>query len=444
LRALEQPTEQCKLIADLVSKGVCFHNAGILQKQRVLIEGDFRAGKIKCITATPTLAMGVNLPTHTVVLPYLHRYGEYGMERISVREVKQQCGRAGRTGLDKEGRAILIAKSEDEKDFLMENYINGQIESVNSKLSIEPLLRMHVLSLIASETIFDLASMENFFSKTFYAFQYGNHEDIFQKVQEIISELQELGFLQGDPKQIKATRIGKRVSELYLDPLSASRIIDAINARKKKNEMYYNFMLAESYEFAPHIAVPKKNEQELWEKLNETTDRLPIDIEQAMYSDNALLRKFNSARILCDWIDEIPEANIVENYSVQPGILRAKLQIVDWLCYSSSELARLLGKENEMIELNKLRKRLKHGIKEELVLLTELRGIGRVRARKLWKANVRSIAALKEIDLKELARILPPVVAVSVKEQLGQQVSKEIKLETKKQKSTEQKKIGEF
>ena len=78
-------------------------------------------------------------------------------------------GRSGRPKFHEEGEGIIIARNELEVDELFDEFINGEIEPVNSKLGIEPVLRMHLLSSIASNFVFDLASLEQFFSQTFYA-----------------------------------------------------------------------------------------------------------------------------------------------------------------------------------------------------------------------------------------------------------------------------------
>src|SRR3989338_3651770 len=92
LNVLEAPTEQCALLASLIEKGIAFHHAGLLQKQREIIEELFKSNCIKIISATPTLASGVNLPAFRVIIPSLYRYEEtYGQQRIPVREYKQMC-----------------------------------------------------------------------------------------------------------------------------------------------------------------------------------------------------------------------------------------------------------------------------------------------------------------------------------------------------------------
>ncbi|MBU5687862.1 MAG: DEAD/DEAH box helicase, partial [Candidatus Aenigmarchaeota archaeon] len=127
LNVLDVPTKQCKRLAKCIENGVAFHHAGLIGKQKKLIEDYFRNGLIKVIVATPTLAQGVNLPSHRVVIRDVKRfYAGLGSRYIPVFEYKQMAGRAGRPDFNSEGEAILIAKNEDEAFELVERYINGE------------------------------------------------------------------------------------------------------------------------------------------------------------------------------------------------------------------------------------------------------------------------------------------------------------------------------
>ena len=83
-------------------------------------------------------------------------------------------------------------------------------------------------------------------------------------------------------------------------------------------------------------------------------------------------------------IDEKDEDYLLDNYNIRPGELRAKMDIADWLLYASSEICRILHYQYLNKEITKLRLRLKHGIKEELLPLVKMQGIGRIRARRLY------------------------------------------------------------
>ena len=106
LKALSSPTRQCERLGNCIKKGIAFHHAGLVAKQRELIEDNFRNGNIKIICATPTLAMGIDLPAFRTILKDLKRYGSRGMAYIPVLEYLQMAGRAGRPKFDKTGEAI--------------------------------------------------------------------------------------------------------------------------------------------------------------------------------------------------------------------------------------------------------------------------------------------------------------------------------------------------
>ena len=417
-RVLEQPTSQCAALASTVEKGASFHHAGLLQKQREIIEDLFREGAVKIICATPTLAAGVNTPAFRVVIPSLYRYTELGSQRIPVREYKQMSGRAGRPAYDTRGESILFARSEIEADELLQEYVNGEIEEVSSKLGIEPVLRTHLLGIIATGYAFDLSSLEQFFSKTFYFTQFGNDTSFYQKVTSLLRELEEMGFVESNAKRFSATPLGRRVSELYLDPVSAYSMIGFLK-KKRYEELAYLYSLVNTSEMSPFFSIPKKLEANVWAELEEKKSLLGVDVDREMFLDAHMLKKFNTALILKEWVNEAPEEKISEDYGIQPGIMHSKKQIAEWMAYSEFELSKALGLNEHLAPLLRLQKRIKQGIKEELLQLVELRGIGRVRARRLFRAGIKTLADVKKTDVQDLAKIIPSTVALRVKEQMG-------------------------
>ncbi|MCR4335323.1 MAG: DEAD/DEAH box helicase [archaeon] len=324
---------------------------------------------------------------------------------------------SGRPKYDSEGQAILLAKTEFEKDDYFDYFINGEIENMDSKLASETALRFHLLAVISTGFVFDLESAEKFFSQTFYAAQTGNLSSLFRKIISIVKELEEMGFVDADENRIDATPLGKRVTELYLDPMSAFSIITSLK-QNKFNDLAYLFTITNTSEFTPLVSSPASKEAELWEQLQENKELLPINADVEMFTDNNILSKLWTSFLLKDWVEEVKEQDLVDSFKVQPGILRAKLQNADWLAYSALELAKIIGLQEHFSPLNKMRKRLKNGIKEELVMLCELRGIGRVRARRLFNSGIKSISDVKKIDVKDLEKILSPKIAISVKQQL--------------------------
>ena len=164
LSVMSTPTEQCTKLAKVVKMGTAFHNSGLVHKQKEMIEQAYKKGYIKCICATTTLAYGVNPPCDVVIVRDVKRfYGKRGMAYIPVLEYKQCAGRAGRVGYSREGRAVIIGSSKSDVEKYSKKFIDGESESITSKLGVETALRVHILSLVASGMAETIEELKTFF-----------------------------------------------------------------------------------------------------------------------------------------------------------------------------------------------------------------------------------------------------------------------------------------
>ena len=422
LNVLETPTEQCKRLAKCVKNGVAFHHAGLVGMQKRLIEENFKKGLIKIICCTPTLAMGISFPADRVIIRDAKRYYPgIGSVYIPVLDYSQMKGRAGRPEWSKFGESILIAKNEEEAQELVDNFILGEPETITSKLSVEPVLRMHTLALIASGFCNSKKSLFNFFSKTFYAHQYGNISLVFDKILEILEELKEWKFVEEKKKKLYATRIGKRVSELYIDPLTAYFFISSVEKKKDLNEFGVLQLISNTVEMKPLISVRTGEYAEVCKIISEREKNFiqkpPKEWELEF---EEFIKSVKTALLFESWINETTEEQMLVKYRVTPGELHTRLEIADWLIYSLQELLLLLGKKELLKSVRKLRIRLQYGVKEELIPLVRLRQVGRIRARKLYNAGLTSLEKLRKVSLDALSLIVGAKVAYTIKEQLGQ------------------------
>lgn len=94
----------------LFEAGFGIHNAGMLRKDRTLTEKLFREGHIKVLVTTATLAWGVNLPAHAVIIKGTEIYDASvgGFKDVGVLDVQQIFGRAGRPDYDTSGVAVIM------------------------------------------------------------------------------------------------------------------------------------------------------------------------------------------------------------------------------------------------------------------------------------------------------------------------------------------------
>lgn len=418
---LGNPTSQCKRLAENVSKGAAFHHAGLVSQQRQLVEEAFKEGLIRSVSATPTLAAGVNLPAFRVIMRDLKRYTGRGMEYIPVLEYEQMTGRAGRPKYDDHGEAISIAKNNGMKEEVLEKYVLGEPERIQSKLAAEPILRMHTLSLIASSFCTSMDQLLEFYQKTFYAYQYGSMSEVEDKIQSVVEDLVEYEFLEVD--EFRPTKIGKRVSELYIDPESAHLILESLKKAEEKNTkpVSFLFMLSRTTEMKPNPRVKDKEWSEIEQALMDAEEYLLETVpEEWSPKYESFMQSMKDSLVMQAWISETDEEKLMEQYSVAPGGIRAKMRNADWLLYGAKELARIRGFDVEK-DLEKLRLRLKHGIKEELLNLVSYDQIGRVRARKLHDHGIRDQEAIREVSFEKLKKLIGKRTAEKLKKQVGQE-----------------------
>jgi helicase len=438
------------LLAELVKRGTAFHHAGLGSAHRRLIEKAFRNGKIKVLTATPTLAFGVNLPARMVVVHDYRRYEPgYGYYPISVLEYKQMAGRAGRPRYDKVGEAILLAKNEDEQDYLLENYVLAQPERIWSKLAVERVLRSHVLATIAADFAHTEQGIYDFFGKTFYAYQY-EAKAIQGVITKILKFLYDERMIDVSGKDIYATRFGRRISELYIDPITGMLIRDALQTRAPMlTDLSYLHMIARTPDMFPRLRPYSREIDELAlfidQHGNEFMFPVPSEWEDRIAFEE-FLGEAKLAWVLKSWIAETSEDEMIGKFTVQPGDLYRIIDSAKWLLHASHELARLFKHKDILPSLSEVMQRVQKGVKKELLPLVRLEGIGRVRARILHNAGLETIEDLKKAPVKKL-RSLPLIglkVAKKIKDQTGGFIKAEEWKNLKEGEESEQRAITEY
>ncbi len=409
LHVLDYPTSQCEEEADLVRRGVAFHHAGLLNKQRKLIEDNFRDGQIRFICATPTLAMGVNMPANTIIISSIYRFSENGSAPISKMEVDQMMGRAGRPTYDKEGTAIIIARTEREYDFIKEKYIDGDLEPVIPSIGDPEEVAKFVLALSCLNIYNKKEKIQSFFEKTFTSFL---GEDLEDKVDSAIDNLVENELI--DEKTLQATGLGRLINALYLSPSTGiifQRFAEKLRADSELDELPVLHLLATGKD------VPMMNlKMSEYEKYEEESAEAELIAEQSLVDYDRYVSQLKLAHILQDWINEKTERYLEETYGLSPGELYNIIQTLRWMAYSLKEVIRFNNVNTTYFM--KLETRITEGIKEELLPLVRLPNIGRMRARRLYSNGFKTVSSIREARIETLSNILGRGVAEKLKEYL--------------------------
>tara|TARA_B100001093_G_scaffold169000_2_gene161685 strand:+ start:11339 stop:13957 length:2619 start_codon:yes stop_codon:yes gene_type:complete len=489
-------TAMAERLAESIRGGVAFHHAGLTHGQRKAIEGAFKDGLLVCLTATPTLAAGVNLPARRVLVRDLKRWDD-GMSRpLPVMEVRQMLGRAGRPKYDAFGEAWVLCKGTDGwgvADDVSERYFFGPVESITSKLASEPALRSHLLAAIATGGFRHRGEIGDFFSATFLGASVPNMI-LNERLDEMLNWLVEerfirrvgvdegyatrradaeanqssdedwdddlpvwasiaqstggvelrsptaaepshshirtssaftkasLGFTSAsnlanvggwsvDSKndhaamEYEATLMGERITQLYLDPLSASVLRTgmrrAVRRKVRGNGPVTDFGLM-------HLASSTPDFQPLWAKNSDMEKSSPLwlktnSVEDELLSDDALderlLSKVKSAWMLEKWIQEDTLRDIESDLDVSPGDVNYRVDLMGWLLAASQQVLLtddvfsedhlpLIGELASTLDT--LKQRIRHGCKKDLLQLVNIKHVGRARARELAQFGIRT------------------------------------------------------
>ena len=495
-------------LAACLSSGVGFHHAGLTNAQRKDVEAAFKDGLLVALTATPTLAAGVNLPARRVLVRDLKRWDD-GMSRpLPVMEVRQMLGRAGRPKYDTKGEAWVYCKGTDGwevADAVSDRYFFGPIEDISSKLASEPALRMHVLASIATGGLVHKGSIEHFFSSTFLGASIPPSQ-LRERLTSMLDWLVEERFVRrcgpdehftpswanasvdedeawddtvptwatsahhtqgvswepertgakpltrtssahptpsfgfsratsleqtggwvqpvaedGPDMRYEATAMGERVTQLYLDPLSASILRRGLRravrrcVRKDAPVSDFGFL---------HLAVATPDFVSLWAKsadfeinsptwlkANATEDELLVEPGYA----EAMLSDIKSAWMVEEWTEETTLRQLEKELDVLPGDVHHRIDLMGWLLAGAQQVLLtddVFADEHlpvvaDLVQrISTLQQRVRHGCKTDLLQLVNIRHVGRQRARELAALGLREPNDVLRMSSKQRSTLL--------------------------------------
>ncbi len=378
------------ILGEIVPRGFAFHHAGLSTRQRNQIESLFRERKLKVLFATPTLAAGVNLPARVVIIRDLTRFSDGYSQFIPNMEVNQMVGRAGRPGFDVEGYAYLYAATEKSLERSREILLS-EPDPIMSALGTENLVRRTVLALVAMGICRNETELSAFFSKSLYSHQNGN--GFFESSIPSAAEfLMENDFIRKHGEEYRATDFGKTVSDLYIDPLSAVILKEYLSKKYSEDSALY-------YVCRTPDVVPIQYRNSDYAAVDEFLSEME---EEPMTQED--LNAAKTALILKEWINETPIRAIEENFSIGYGDIQSRVNTADWMSYSLSRLSKRFKPEIHA-SLENLNFRIKEGVKEDIITLTLIPRIGRVRARRLYQNGFRSVSAVAEAEPPAIEKI---------------------------------------
>ncbi len=150
-RDIYETTHQWTFVYSLAVKGIGVHHSGIIPILKEIVEILYESKLIKVLIATETFAMGVNMPTRTVIFTQTKKFDGSGSRCLRPEEYGQMAGRAGRRGLDTFGTVIILPEDDMPNEQDAKKMIMSPPQKISSKLDIDYTFILKRLSLKIDE-----------------------------------------------------------------------------------------------------------------------------------------------------------------------------------------------------------------------------------------------------------------------------------------------------
>ncbi|KAH0940862.1 hypothetical protein HID58_000499 [Brassica napus] len=434
------------VLEETLPSGVAYHHAGLTVEEREIVETCYRKGLVRVLTATSTLAAGVNLPARRVIF----RQPMIGRDFLDGTRYKQMSGRAGRTGIDTKGESVLICKPGELKRIM--TLLNESCPPLESCLSEDKNGMTHAILEVVAGGIVQTAKDIHRYVRCTLLNSTKPFQDVVKSAQDSLRWLCHRKFLEWneETKLYTTTPLGRgsfgsslcpEESLIVLDDLLRSReglvmasdlhlvyLVTPINVGVEPNwELYYErFMELSPLEqsVGNRVGVVEPFLMRMAHGATVRTLNKPQDVKKnmrgeygnrhgsassKMLSDEQMLRvckRFFVALILSKLVQEASVSEVCEAFKVARGMVQALQENAGRFCSMVSVFCERLGWHDLEGLVAKLQNRVSFGVRAEIVELTSIPYIKGSRARALYKAGLRTSQAIAEASIPEIVKAL--------------------------------------
>ena len=441
LRTLEE-TRSRDMLIECLQSGIAFHNADMCIEERSVVERHFRQGSIRVICATPTLAVGVNLPVRNVFLePMLwdndKATGQMFKRFLTKAEYDNMSGRAGRLSLeDSFGRSVLVATTPLEKTQFERLYFEAELEELSPQLTGVDL-ETHAMDLVAARAAHSRQDIARFLRHTLTGMRHAkalsDREDSFQeKIDVAVRRCLEHGLLRESHGTLTATSLGRLCAIKGIAAGSGHDIREWLDKARGRHltEVEAIYAIVRTPEARAQQMNMSTDEYHAWVYPQRLLAALPREavgffspmVDDRIYQTYEDVKARKVALILKGWIEGCRAVEIEEEFVSLAGTIRAAGEMCGWLMDAASAIAELLGFPDEGVRfLRDLSARLEMGVAADGVPLcsVHVRGFGRTHIQKLLNAGVRDMDALRQASEDAIAAAIGKSMGRQVREFLA-------------------------
>jgi len=435
LEGLEE-TQSRQMLFECLRSGIAFHNADMSLEERRAVERHFRSGSIRVICATPTLALGVNLPAKNVFLePALWERGRLTdrprRRMLTKGEYENMGGRAGRLNLEGDfGRSILVATTPLECMQYENCYLKARLEELEPQLRGVDLAT-HAMRLVASDAAHDEAGIASFLRHTLTGVM---HERALREDEEGFQER----VAAAAERCVKYGLLSRAQAEGTLAATSLGRLCAVKGIAAATGYGLHTWLASlrgRSFPDAEALYVLCRTEEARDEHLNMSTEEYrswaypeelaallpPLSreffapvFESRNYQTYEEVKPMKMALLLHAWVHGEPAAKIEERYESLAGTIRTAAEACAWLADAASAIADLLHLPEDHVKyLGELSTRLTMGVAPEGLALCgiEEQGFGRTHVARLLRAGLGDPEAVRRASEAVLKRVVGPKMA---------------------------------
>ncbi|KAF3912422.1 hypothetical protein ABW20_dc0100492 [Dactylellina cionopaga] len=294
-------------LKDLMPYGIGIHHAGMRRLDRQIVEDLFNDGALRVLVCTATLAWGVNLPAHTVIIKgttvYSPEKGDW--VELSPQDVLQMLGRAGRPQFDVYGEGIIITKSTELQYYLgllnqqlpiESQFVSKLIDNLNAEVvlgtvktrddAVEWLGYTYLyIRMLRSPNIYNVGA------------DYADDDALLQKRVDLVHSaavaLEKCHLVKYDAKsgRIQSTELGRIASHYYITHKSMLTYNQHLQPNISPIEMFRLFSLSEEFKYIP---VRRDETPELQKLLGKVPIPVKEGAEDPQAKINVLLQAYIS------------------------------------------------------------------------------------------------------------------------------------------------------
>ncbi|XP_044598608.1 DNA polymerase theta-like, partial [Cotesia glomerata] len=383
-----------KVLKHTVSYGVAFHHAGLTMDERDVIEGAFRTGALRVLTATSTLSSGVNLPARRVIIRTPMFHGKV----IDTLTYKQMIGRAGRMGKDTAGESILVCKPIERN--MVSNLLKSDLKPIESCLEGSRLLVRALLEAVASEVAYTITDIEAYMSCTLLKFT-SDTSLVEEMTKEAIDFLvsNELLLIQKSDgvRRWVATPLGKACLAASVPPTEGLFLFEELQKARRcfvlDTELHVIYLVTPFNSSNQIGQIDWYTYLELWKNISESERRVgqlvgvsetyllsAVRCQPKQTKTLDIHKRFFTALALHDLVREVPLHIVCRKYDCVRGVIQSLQQSSSTFAGMVSQFCKKLGWNCIELLVSQFQTRLQFGVCRELLDLLRLPMLNGLRA----------------------------------------------------------------